>query len=136
VRDLSIGLWRLFTDLDLEEAKKTPFRSMHDCFTRDLKDGARPIDPKPTVLVCPCDGIVGASDEVEGTTLYQAKGFRHMERKPDRAPADRKAILLKHRRPNIIPCDVPFLKGKEMGWFQHGQPSSSSRPTASSCARA
>jgi phosphatidylserine decarboxylase len=59
----------------LEEAKKTRFRNMHDCFTRDLKDGARPIDPKPTVLVCPCDGIVGASDEVEGTTLYQAKGF-------------------------------------------------------------
>lgn len=45
VCDLSIGLWRLFADLDLEKAKKTRFRSMHDCFTRELKDGARPIDP-------------------------------------------------------------------------------------------
>ena len=44
VRDLSIGVWRLFSDLDLREAKKTQFRSMHDCFIRELKDGARPID--------------------------------------------------------------------------------------------
>jgi len=33
VRDLSIGVWRFFADLNLEEAKKTQFRSMHDCFT-------------------------------------------------------------------------------------------------------
>ncbi|MGH9203322.1 MAG: archaetidylserine decarboxylase, partial [Vicinamibacterales bacterium] len=37
VRDLSIGVWRLFADLNLEEAKKTRFRSMHDCFTREIK---------------------------------------------------------------------------------------------------
>src|SRR5437763_7019661 len=45
IRDLSIGAWRLFSGLDLSEAKKTKFRSMHDCFTRALKDGARPIAP-------------------------------------------------------------------------------------------
>ena len=44
VRDVSIALWRLFSDLDLSEAKKTAFRSLHDCFIRELKDGARPID--------------------------------------------------------------------------------------------
>ena len=44
VRDLSIGVWRFFSGLDLSEAKKTQFRSMHDCFIRELKDGARPID--------------------------------------------------------------------------------------------
>ena len=44
VRDLSIGMWRLFSDLDLREAKKASFRSLHDCFIRELKDGARPID--------------------------------------------------------------------------------------------
>ncbi|MGH8507322.1 MAG: archaetidylserine decarboxylase [Gammaproteobacteria bacterium] len=75
VRDLSIALWRLFADLDLEEAKKTRFRSLHDCFTRELKDGARPVDPEPAVLVSPCDAIVGASGRIEGTTLIQAKGF-------------------------------------------------------------
>ncbi len=75
VRDLSIGVWRLFSDLDLREAKKTQFRSMHDCFTRELKDGARPIDARPDILVSPCDAIVGACGEIAGTRLYQAKGF-------------------------------------------------------------
>ncbi|MGH2822825.1 MAG: archaetidylserine decarboxylase [Thermoleophilaceae bacterium] len=75
VRDLSIGLWRLFADVDLCDAERTRFRSMHDCFTRELKAGARPIDPDPAVLVSPCDAIVGASGRVQGTTLIQAKGF-------------------------------------------------------------
>jgi phosphatidylserine decarboxylase len=75
VRDLSIGLWRMFCDLDLSEAKKTHFRSMHDCFTRELKDGARPIDQTADILVSPCDAIVGACGAIAGTRLYQAKGF-------------------------------------------------------------
>ena len=41
VRTLGIGLWRLFSDLDLSEAKTTRFRSLQDCFTRELKPGAR-----------------------------------------------------------------------------------------------
>jgi len=75
VRDLSIAIWRMFSDLDLSEAKKTEFRSMHDCFIRELKDGARSIDPDPRVLVSPCDAIVGASGPIRGTELIQAKGF-------------------------------------------------------------
>ena len=46
IRDLSIGTWRLFSDLDLSEAKETRFRSLHDCFIRALKDGARPVEQK------------------------------------------------------------------------------------------
>ncbi len=75
VRDLSIGVWRLFSDLDLREAKTTRFRSMHECFTRELKDGARPIDQRPDILVSPCDAIVGACGTIENGTLCQAKGF-------------------------------------------------------------
>ena len=75
VRDVSIGVWQLFSDLDLREAKKTHFRSMHDCFTRELKDGARPIDSRADILVSPCDAIVGACGTIAGTELYQAKGF-------------------------------------------------------------
>jgi phosphatidylserine decarboxylase len=75
VRDLSIGVWRFFSGLDLSEAKKTQFRSMHDCFIRELKDGARPIDFDPAVLVSPCDAIVGASGTIAGTALLQIKGF-------------------------------------------------------------
>ena len=74
VRDLSIGVWRLFSDLDLSEAKKTRFKSMHDCFTRELKEGARPVDADPGVLVSPCDAIVGAAGTVAGTELLQIKG--------------------------------------------------------------
>ena len=75
VRDVSVGLWRLFSDVDLRDAKRTRFRSMHDCFTRELKDGARPIDGRPDILVSPCDAIVGACGTIAGTRLYQAKGF-------------------------------------------------------------
>src|ERR1022692_4205488 len=75
IRDLSIGVWRLFSDLDLREAKTTQFRSMHDCFTRELKEGVRPIDRRVDILVSPCDAIVGACGTIAGTELYQAKGF-------------------------------------------------------------
>jgi phosphatidylserine decarboxylase len=75
IRDLSIGLWQRFSDLDLSEAKKPQFRSMHDCFVRELKDGARPVDPDPKILVSPCDAVVGANGTVNDTLLYQVKGF-------------------------------------------------------------
>jgi phosphatidylserine decarboxylase len=77
VRDLSIGVWRLFAHLDLSEAEKTKFVSLHDCFVRKLKDGARPIDPDPAVLTSPCDAIVGAAGQVEGDQLIQAKGLTY-----------------------------------------------------------
>jgi phosphatidylserine decarboxylase len=75
VRDLSISTWRLFADLDLAEARKTHFRSLHDCFIRELKAGVRPIDGAADILVSPCDAIVGACGAIEETGLYQAKGF-------------------------------------------------------------
>ncbi len=75
VRDLSIGLWRLFADPDLDEAAKPAFESLHDCFIRELKPGVRPIDPDPAVLVSPCDAIVGACGPIDCNRLIQAKGF-------------------------------------------------------------
>jgi phosphatidylserine decarboxylase len=77
VRDMSIGIWRLFSDLDLSEAKKARFSSMHDCFTRELKDGARPIDRDPSVLISPCDAIVGACGSVKNGHLFQVKGLSY-----------------------------------------------------------
>jgi len=71
----SIGMWRLFSDLDLSEAKETRFGSLHACFTRELRPGARPIDPAPDSIISPCDGIVGACGAVEGNRVFQAKGF-------------------------------------------------------------
>jgi len=77
VRDFSLLVWRFFADLDLSDAKQTHFRSMHDCFTRTLKDGARPIEVDPNILVSPCDAIVGASGAVENGQLLQVKGFAY-----------------------------------------------------------
>ncbi|MGH8478963.1 MAG: archaetidylserine decarboxylase [Gammaproteobacteria bacterium] len=75
VRELSIAIWKLFSDLDLSEARQTHFKSMHACFTRQLKEGVHAIDPDPWILVSPCDAIVGANGRLDGTTLIQAKGF-------------------------------------------------------------
>ena len=73
---LSLALWRLFAgDFRLEEAADTRYKSLHECFTRALKPGARPIAPDPSAVVSPCDGIVGAHGRVDGTKLYQIKGF-------------------------------------------------------------
>jgi phosphatidylserine decarboxylase len=90
VRDASIGIWRYFSDLDLSEAKKTQFKSMHDCFIRELKDGARPIDPDPNILTSPCDAIVGACGRIAGTELFQIKGmpYRLQDLLPDPALVD------------------------------------------------
>jgi phosphatidylserine decarboxylase len=75
VRGLSIAAWKLFADLDLSDAKKVRFTSLHDCFTRELKPGARTVDPEPNVMCSPSDGIVGACGQVHDGQLFQAKGF-------------------------------------------------------------
>lgn len=72
---LSIAAWRLFTELDLSEAKPRRWRSLHEVFTRELVVGARPVDTDPAVLASPCDAIVGACGEAQCDIVYQAKGF-------------------------------------------------------------
>jgi phosphatidylserine decarboxylase len=212
VRNVSIAIWRQFSDLDLSEAKKTSFRSLHDCFIRELKEGARPIDPRPDILTSPCDAIVGASGRIADGVMLQVKGSNYAlsELVRDRALVDTyrdgtfmtlrltasmyhrfhaphdchveqvshiagdafnvnpptlqrlervfcrneravlrlrldggghqlvlvpvAAILVaglklrfmdlpadrRHRDPWIRHCDAPFVKGQEMGWFEHG----------------
>jgi phosphatidylserine decarboxylase len=72
---LSIAIWRLFTDLDLRDAKLTHFKSLHECFTRELKPGARQVDRRADVMASPCDAIVGACGTVQAGSVLQAKGF-------------------------------------------------------------
>ena len=75
IRDFSIGIWKLFSDLDLSDAAKTQFESMHDCFTRELKPGARTIDMRSNILSSPSDAIVGECGHIDHTQVFQAKGF-------------------------------------------------------------
>ena len=71
---VSIAIWRLFADLDLSESQTQRFTSLHACFTRALKPGARPVDPDPHMLTSPCDAIVGACGQIDRNELIQAKG--------------------------------------------------------------
>jgi phosphatidylserine decarboxylase len=70
-----LAIWGVFTPLDLSDARETQFRSLQDFFTRQLKEGARRIDPDPHSIVSPCDGIVGAMGQVSEGSVLQAKGF-------------------------------------------------------------
>ena len=76
VRDMSIGAWKLFVDdLRLHEARKSTFESLHDCFVRELKPGARPVDTDPDILVSPCDAVIGQFGAIDDEQVIQAKGF-------------------------------------------------------------
>jgi phosphatidylserine decarboxylase len=76
----SIAVWRLFTPLDLSDAKQQRFQSLHDCFTRELVEGARPVDADPAVFTSPSDAIVGECGTADGARVYQAKGFPYSMR--------------------------------------------------------
>ncbi|HWI84896.1 MAG TPA: archaetidylserine decarboxylase [Sphingomonas sp.] len=70
----SIATWRLFSDVDLSDSATTRFTSMHACFTRGLRPGARPVDMATDVLASPSDAIVGAHGAIEGDEVHQIKG--------------------------------------------------------------
>jgi phosphatidylserine decarboxylase len=73
----SIAVWQLFSDLNLHEARDTRFASLHDAFIRELKPGARVVDPRDDVMTSPSDAIVGAHGIIKGGRLFQAKGFSY-----------------------------------------------------------
>ncbi|WP_216256820.1 archaetidylserine decarboxylase [Polynucleobacter sp. AP-Melu-500A-A1] len=75
---ISIQIWKFFSALDLSEAKNQSFKSMHACFTRELKPNARPINPDLNYLVSPCDGLIGAFGKVINGEIFQAKGFPYL----------------------------------------------------------
>lgn len=77
VRVPSIALWRLFCDVDLSDAARSRFSSLHDAFTRELRPGARQIDADPQILTSPSDGVVMATGIVSDDTLLQAKGLNY-----------------------------------------------------------
>ncbi len=73
---ISITVWSWFAeDLRLEDAKNKNFISLGECFTRELKDGLRPINPNADIVTSPCDAIIGAHGTIKNNTIYQAKGF-------------------------------------------------------------
>jgi phosphatidylserine decarboxylase len=75
IRGASIRIWRFFSEVDLSDAREMEFRSLHHCFVRTLKDGARAVDMAPDIVVSPCDGIVGAAGSLDGLQALQVKGL-------------------------------------------------------------
>lgn len=75
VKTALMWLWQQFADdLRLDEAEAENFKSLHDCFIRRLKPGARPISRDEDTMVSPCDAIVGAFGEVKQGAVLQVKG--------------------------------------------------------------
>lgn len=75
---VSLAVWSFFGgDLQLDESEASEFRSVHACFTRKLRPGARPIEHNEDTLVSPCDAVVGAMGRINGSTLVQAKGLSY-----------------------------------------------------------
>ncbi|MCQ8896129.1 archaetidylserine decarboxylase [Limnobacter humi] len=71
---LALWAWNRITPLQLHEANQTQFRSIHDCFTRALKPGQRPVDPAGNG-VSPCDGEVVSHGLIQEGQLFQVKGL-------------------------------------------------------------
>lgn len=67
-------------ELDLAEAQHPIERypSLLALFTRQLKEGLRPIDARPGILVSPVDARVGSFGRIENGQLFQAKGMGYL----------------------------------------------------------
>ncbi|MED7789539.1 archaetidylserine decarboxylase [Francisella sp. 19X1-34] len=63
--------------INIDEAKETDpnnYLSFNDFFTRELKNGVRPINTDPTIITSPADGVLSEFGNIENGTLIQAKG--------------------------------------------------------------
>ncbi|MEL6708053.1 MAG: archaetidylserine decarboxylase [Pseudomonadota bacterium] len=63
-------------DVDLSEAARTveQFESFNDFFTRELREGARPIADHTGFIACPADGAVSQIGAIRDGQVFQAKG--------------------------------------------------------------
>jgi phosphatidylserine decarboxylase len=102
VRDLSIALWRFFADVDLSDGSG---RGSGACTTASPASSRMGllVDPDPSVLVSPRDGIVGAHGRVEDGTVLQAKGFPTRSRTCWSIRRSRTAIARAATSPSVSP---------------------------------
>ena len=70
----AMAIWRIFSDVDLSDAATDDFPSMHACFTRSLRPGARTFEGGAGVLSSPSDAILGAHGMIAGDEAHQIKG--------------------------------------------------------------
>jgi phosphatidylserine decarboxylase len=66
--------------VNLDEAKYQNldhYPSFNHFFTRELKDGVRPLATAANAIVCPADGAVSQAGTIEGGRIFQAKGHSY-----------------------------------------------------------
>lgn len=62
--------------IDLSVCQKRHFRNFNEFFTRELKEGERPVDMDPDILIAPCDGLLSAY-EIKDDTVIPVKQSRY-----------------------------------------------------------
>ncbi|MCQ8182138.1 archaetidylserine decarboxylase [Methylomonas sp. SURF-1] len=66
--------------VNLEEAKYQDlehYANFNEFFTRELKDGARPITAAADAIACPADGVISQAGSINGGRIFQAKGHEY-----------------------------------------------------------
>ena len=77
IKNIQISLLSEVTDVDWNESKlksASDFESFNAFFTRELRKGARPIDPDPSSFVSPSDGRISQCGRLTNDRILQAKG--------------------------------------------------------------
>lgn len=77
IKNLFISKFIKQFNVNMDEAQRqTPeaFENFNDFFTRELKEGMRPIDDKSNSIVSPADGAISQLGPIENGRVFQAKG--------------------------------------------------------------
>ena len=80
IRVTQIAVIGSIVGVDWEEPKRaeiSEYETFNDFFTRELKDGARPIDPDPRSFVSPSDGTISQCGRITNNLILQAKGHHY-----------------------------------------------------------
>lgn len=67
-------------NVNIAEAKNPDvesFENFNAFFTRELTEGARPIDNMPNRVICPADGRISAIGYLQQNSIIQAKGYSY-----------------------------------------------------------
>lgn len=77
IKNLQIRLFSRLAGVDWNEARSQDlddYPHFNAFFTRQLNPAVRVFDPAPDALCSPCDGRVSAHGEMDGDSIFQAKG--------------------------------------------------------------
>ncbi len=78
VKDFLISRFVRHYDVGIDDVKldvPADFATFNDFFTRELADGARPVDKRSGSIVSPVDGTVSSAGTITRHNIFQAKGL-------------------------------------------------------------